>query len=218
MVYIARAHIAHDWIFLLLLTFVFLFASFKNMYSDRFYRFFAWSDSAPYVSHYRHKKYRRFHFFRIVIGPSLLLGLVLFTVFKRAHPSAIRGFSDATLFLSTTACLLLFQLLQAVFHLFFSSFFDLEVLGDVYLHTKYHLLFVSGIPFIPLLFLVYYSPIPYWVILDVLIAYTIFYLGFWQVFIALAHWKYSKGGGYFFLYLCTLEILPLLWVAKFLFL
>ena len=218
MVSIARGHIAHDWIFLLLLTLVILFALFKNAYLARFQRFFAFGNSAQYLRHYGYKKYEARHFFQMVIGQSLLFGLVLFTLFKRIHPIEIQGFSDSGLFLFTTVCLLLFQLLHAVLHLFLSSLFNLKSFGAVYLHNKYRLLFLSGIPFIPLLFLTYYSPIPYRILLDGLIAYTLFYLGFWQVLITVEHWKYGKGHfALLFLYLCTLEALPLLGGAKFLF-
>lgn len=189
----------------------------QNVYPKRFKHLFTFNGSTTYLRHYETKKYGLRHAFTAVMVAyqSALLALALFTVFKRFHAVPNWGADGLLRFVLIAVALLALELLNLLLHLFFSSLFELETLGHRCLQARYYLRLLSSIPLIPLLLLCYYSPLDRALLNDGLLIFIVFYHIFWQILLVSLYWKALRRYLlHFFLYLCSLEVLPLLWLAK----
>ena len=212
---IERLSLTKDWITIILLSSLVLIAVIKFTYSERFIKLFSISYSEKYFTNYSKSKpliFSTFHFlFFIIINFNI--SLLIYYAIKTFEPAKITN--DLSFFLQIVLVLFLFFIARYLIGYLLGIVFSLaEEQDQVTLLKISSLAYLSMLVF-PLLVLINYSSASLYKIL-IIISLTIALFLFLMRYFAIAKNLKIHFNSFFYLllYLCALELAPILVIYK----
>lgn len=212
---IERLSLTRDWITGVLLLSLVLIAVLKFRYNERFVKLFSLSYSEKYFTNYSKAKpliFNTFHFlfFIIIIFNTSLLIFYAIKVFELSNIS-----NDFTFFLQILLLLILFFAARYIAGYLLGIVFDLTEEQDHVTLLKISSLAYLSILFFPLLILINYSSAALHKILITFSLIITMILFFIRYFAIAKNIKLNFNSFfYLFLYLCALELAPILVIYK----
>jgi len=212
---IERLSLSEDWITIILLLTLVLIAILKFSYNERFDKLFSLSYSDKYFTNYSKSKpliFNTFHllFFFII---NFNISLLIYYAIKAFDPSRIPN--DFSFFIQIVLILLLYFLLRYLIGYLLSIVFSLlEEQSHITLLKISNLAYVSVL-FFPLLILINYSSLALHKILITFSLTIALILLFTRYYSILKNLKLNFNSFfYIFLYICALELAPILVIYK----
>jgi len=212
---IERLSLTRDWITIILLMALVLIAIIKFSYSERFVKLFSLSYSEKYFTNYHKSKpliFNTFHFlFFIIINFNI--SLLIYYAVKAFDPSKISH--DFSFFLQIVLVVLFYFIARYLIGYLLSIVFSLSEEQDHVTLLKVSNLAYLSVLFFPLLVLINYSS---FALHKILITFS---LTVAIIFLLIRYYSIIKNLKlnfnnffYLFLYLCALEIAPILVIYK----
>jgi hypothetical protein len=212
---IERLSLTKDWITIILLSSLVLIAVIKFAFSERFIKLFSLSYSEKYFTNYSKSKpliFNTFHFlFFIIINFNI--SLLIYYAIKAFEPAKISN--DLSFFLQIVLILLLFFIVRYLIGYLLGIVFDLTEEQDRVTLLKISSLAYLSMLFFPLLVLINYSSASLHKIL-ITFSLTIALILFFMRYFAIAKNLTLNFNSFFYLllYICALEIAPILVIYK----
>ena len=212
---IERLSLSRDWITIILLLALVLIALIKFYYSERFVKLFSLSYSEKYFTNYSKSKpliFNTFHFlFFIIINFNI--SLLIYYAIRAFNPSKISH--DFSFFVQIVVVVLVYFLARYLIGYLLSIVFSLSEEQDHVTLLKISNLAYLSLLFFPLLVLINYSSFPLHKILisiSLTIALILIFIRYYSIIKNLT--LNFNSFFYIFLYLCALEIAPILVIYK----
>lgn len=212
---IERLSLSRDWITIILLLALVLIALIKFYYSERFVKLFSLSYSEKYFTNYSKSKpliFNTFHFlFFIIINFNI--SLLIYYAIRAFNPSKISH--DFSFFVQIVVIVLVYFLARYLIGYLLSIVFSLSEEQDHVTLLKISNLAYLSLLFFPLLVLINYSSFPLHKILisiSLTIALILIFIRYYSIIKNLT--LNFNSFFYIFLYLCALEIAPILVIYK----
>ena len=212
---IERLSLSEDWITIIVLLALVLIAVLKFSYNERFVKLFSLSYSAKYFTNYSKSKpliFNTFHLlFFIVINFNI--SLLIYYAIKAFDPSKIS--SDFSFFLQILLILILYFLIRYLIGYLLGIVFDLSEEQNHITLLKISNLAYLSVLFLPLLVLINYSSFALHkilIIFSLIIALILLAIRYFSI---LRNLKITFNSFfYIFLYICALELAPILLIYK----
>jgi len=212
---IERLSLSRDWITIILLLALVLIALIKFYYNERFVKLFSLSYSEKYFTNYSKSKpliFNTFHFlFFIIINFNI--SLLIYYAIRAFNPSKISH--DFSFFVQIVVTVLVYFLARYLIGYLLSIVFSLSEEQDHVTLLKISNLAYLSLLFFPLLVLINYSSFPLHKILisfSLTIALILIFIRYYSIIKNLT--LHFNSFFYIFLYLCALEIAPILVIYK----
>ena len=210
-----RLSLTRDWVTIILLAALVLIALLKFSYNDRFVKLFSLSYSEKYFTNYSKSKpliFNSFHLlFFIIINFNI--SLLIYYVIKAFDPSKISH--DFSFFVQILLVVFLYFVARYLIGYLLSVVFSLSEEQDHVTLLKVSNLAYLSVLFFPLLVLINYSSFALHRILITFSLTVVVILLFIRYFTIIKNLKLNFNSFfYLFLYLCALEIAPILVIYK----
>jgi hypothetical protein len=215
----ARSHYPSDWIVLSFLSCFIIIAWVQFFYFKRMRQIYY----APLSQRFLNLLTREGNLFKERISIALTIiylftySLFLSLIIREFIPGALTGFLDYQVFAFCSAALVLFWLLKLYVIRFLGTVFRTSSSTMDYLQNILVSIFITGLILLPLLILTLYlrsGILLYITLITICLLYVFRVMRGYFIGISLKKFSYL----FLFVYLCTLEILPLLVILKGLFL
>jgi len=208
-------HFPQDWITVVFLSCIIIIAWVRVFYYKRLKQIY----KAPFSQRFLNILLREGSLFKERIAIALILvyfltfGFIIYKAFRICTPAGLSQFREYEIFILCTVAVFLFWMVKILFIRLLGIVFKTDSSTNIYLQNVLVFCFITGMMALPLLILIVFlnSVLLFYITLSLISLLYMFRVmrGF---FIGISLKKFSRL--FLFVYLCTLEILPLVVVLK----